>query len=175
MPPAASKRQTVKPGNVTTLSSWVARWPNAGNLGFDPETREPAIFAADGGAQVAKIPWRREADILTVLSTPEKWSPELVTAARTRMTQYKEQKTTIAAAVSEQLRVAEATLIAAWKAYDSADAVTRPMLRRNIIVAERELFEIEKTGALPGRTTRTNAGVYVPTLPIDKRGISAHL
>lgn len=172
--------RTVKEDKVTTLADWVARWPKAQNLGFEPTTREPTIYTnAEQTTVVRGFPWKREADALTVLSTPERFSAPAVTAATSRVRKIAQQKDQMLKAAEEQVRIAEANVLDAWRTYRAADAATRGSLRRDILAAETELVKMEKRLAPQGRVAvqmpspaGTIFSVYVPPMPSSRRGIS---
>jgi hypothetical protein len=199
MPPRRGR--TVKPENVKTLRDWATQWPTASNVGFDPVTREPTVFSLDGTTQVSKIPWRREADVVSVLSDPARFPPALVSAADGRIKKLKEQDNAVAAAATEQLRIAEADLVQAWRSYRDADDTMKATLRRDILTAERRIVETEEAAAMQlkkGREIRrftaheitsplkqfitTGYGIaakdieltvaYIPYPPVNRRGIN---
>jgi hypothetical protein len=78
-------QRVAKPADIKTLKNWVDRWPKAGNLLFDEATREPTINASDG-TKVGSIPWKREGDIITVLTQPTKFTQNIVELAKKRIT-----------------------------------------------------------------------------------------
>lgn len=170
----------VAPGKITTLREWAARWPGAGNLGFDPETREPAVFdPTDVKKQVDKIKWERAADTITILTQPTRFPAQARAAAQSRIDRVREQRLAYTQAAADQLRTAESDLLAAWAAYHAAPPVARGGLRRDVITAEKAVRDIESAlanqvykgrhiVAYPGNIT----GVYVPPMPVDRRGIS---
>jgi len=172
--------RVVKEDKVTTLADWVARWPKAQNLGFEPTTREPTIYTnAERTAVVRTFPWKREADTLTVLATPERFSAPAVTAATSRIRKIAQQKAQMLKAAEEQVRIAEANVLDAWRVYRAADAATKGSLRRDILAAEAALVVMERRMAPLGRSivqTPSSAGtifsVYVPPMPSSRRGIS---
>jgi hypothetical protein len=173
--------RTVNPETVRTLRDWAARWPKAGNLGFDPEKRNPVIYSRDGtGKKLKEIPWKREADTLTVLSQREKFSGAAIGAAERRMAKYREQRLATATAAAEQVRVAEAALLETWRAYRSAEggAGGRGALLRDVMAAERALRELEAAvGAQlqperkPVDVKDAYTTVQVPALPRALRGM----
>jgi hypothetical protein len=172
-------KRTVDPKKIATLRDWSARWPGAGNLGFDPETREPAVFTADKERkQVSKIPWVREGDTMTILSQPSRFSAQAVEAAKTRLGKIREQKAAYSAAAVDQLRAGETALLEAWRVYRAAPPATRAALRRDIFTAEKAVSELEEELAnqiFKGRYVRsvdTMLQVYVPLIPLERRGIS---
>jgi hypothetical protein len=173
-------KRTVDPKKITTLRDWSARWPGAGNLGFDPETREPAVFSADKERkQVSKIPWVREGDTLTILAQPTRFSAKAVEAASTRYGKFREQRKAYSVAAADQLRMAEAALLEAWRVYHAAPPAGRAGLRRDIFTAEKAVTELE--AALAEQIYKGRSGVeyseylyglYVPPMPLERRGIT---
>jgi hypothetical protein len=86
----------------TTLQEWVARWPKQKTYGFDPETREATVYTDAGRATVVRsIAWKREADTLTILSQPSRFSAPAVTAATSRAGKVREERTAAKAAGDE--------------------------------------------------------------------------
>lgn len=176
-------KRTVDPKKIKTLKDWSARWPGAGNLGFDPETREPAIFSADKErTQVSKIPWNREGDTMTILAQPSRFSAKAVEAATSRYSKIHDEKVAAQTAAADQIRLAETALLEAWRAYRAAPPVTRPTLRRDIFTAEKALVDLEEALAAQiykGRSTSEfmqgeieSVGIYVPPMPAERRGIT---
>lgn len=170
--------RTVDPATVKNLRDWVARWPKVGNLGFDPETREPTVYSRDSArTKVAAIPWRREADVLTVLTQPAGFSEGARTAAGRRWGTYRERQSTMAAAGIAQLRAAEAALLEAWRVYRTAEGGARAPLMRDVVAAERAVREVE--AALAEQTKKGRAvvveekavRVVIPALPLDVRAM----
>jgi hypothetical protein len=171
--------RTVDPKTVKNLRDWVARWPKVGNLGFDPETREPTVYSRDSvRTKVASIPWRREGDVLTVLSQPAGFSEEARAAAGRRYATARERQSTMATAGVAQLRAAEQTLLEAWRAYRTAEGGARAPLMRDVVSAERAVREVEEALAeqtKKGRVAVREEGlvrVEVPVLPLDVRAMS---
>jgi hypothetical protein len=179
-------RQTVKPEQIKSLKDWVARWPKATNLGFDPETREPTIYSAGPDrTRVSSIPWKREADTLSVLQQPSRFPPAAVEAATRRYTRIQEQRAKLRIAGEESLRLAEAAVLEAWRQYRAAPATTRSTLRRDILSAEETLYNLQESLANKSRTIMsvqdpderdvlltTKVGIYIPPMPLARRGIS---
>ena len=173
-----SKRE-VKPEAVKTLRDWAGRWPAAGNLGFDPETREPAVFdsASKERKQVKKFAWERAGDTLTILSQPERFSQAAVAAASSRLGKIREQRVAYETAAAEQLRVAERVLLDAWRAYRAADPAASATLRRDVLTAEKAVRDMEEALAAQTQVGRVRERVYlytkayVPPMPADRRGI----
>jgi hypothetical protein len=173
-----AQKQTVDPANIKTLRDWVGRWPKAGNLGFDEETREPSIYSRDAARRRLQIiPWRREGDTITILTQPEKFAGVAVDAARRRYDSYRTGQQQIAAAAAQQLVSAEQKLLDTWRTYEDTPAAAKPMMRRSVLVAEKAVRELEATmGAQinPERgLKRLNEGaiIYNPPMPLMQRGI----
>jgi hypothetical protein len=172
----------VKPDQVRTLRDWVARWPKADNLEFDADTREASVYAPvkrnqEGRNRVATIPWKREGDVITILSQPERFTAGAVTTARRRMESIRTNQIQARAGAEDQIRQQEAAVMAAWRAYREAPAMSRGALMRDVLTAERALNEMETTIANELQKQRTiyNAagmvGIYNPPIPPESRGI----
>jgi hypothetical protein len=173
-----AQKQTVDPANIKTLRDWVGRWPKAGNLGFDEETREPAIYSRDAARRrLQMIPWRREGDTITILTQPQKFASTAVDAARRRYDVFRTGQQQIAAAAAQQLVSAEQKLLDTWRAYEDAPAAAKPMMRRSVLVAEKAVRELEATMGAQMNPERglqrldKGAIVYNPPIPIMQRGI----
>jgi hypothetical protein len=191
--------RTVRPELVTSLKDWVARWPKATNLKFDPDTREATVYSTTG-AKVRSFPWDREGDILTVLATPDRFSEEMVDAARRRYGRYRDRLDAARTSAEGPLREAERALIEAWQAYRAAAPGARAPLMRDVLAAEEAVRELEETLAgvvyrgreattmefdsgvekitLKSGASRlirksTGTGVYVPSFPVARRGMEA--
>lgn len=176
-------RLSVKPELVKTLRDWSARWPKAQNLSFDPETREPTVYTqGEQRTKVSSIPWKREGDTLTILSQPTRFTAAAVDAAQKRYGRIREQRDQMSVAGAEQLRVAEAALLEAWRTYNAAAPAMRGPLRRDILTAEKAVVEMEEALAAQlykGRRPMVRIdvgnevyrGVYVPPMPENRRGI----
>jgi hypothetical protein len=192
--------RTVKPATVMSLRDWVARWPKATNLAFDPETREATVYEPTGGAKVRSFTWEREGDIMTVLSAPERFTEEMVAAARRRYGRYRDRIDAARTAAEIPLREAEKTLLEAWAAYRAAAPGARPTLMRDVLAAEEALRELEETlasvvyrgrevttvslgdervykkevaksGAARLVRERDGTGIYLPPFPVARRGM----
>jgi hypothetical protein len=174
--------RTVKPEKIKTLRDWVSYWPKATNLDFDPATREPIVMSAEKEVaqrtQVGSFPWRREGDVLTILTQSDRYGEPAVRAARQRMERIQGKRVEFVTAAAEPLREAETALLEAWRTYEAAPQSGRAVLRREVLTAERTLRELEETLAsktLTDRALRNVDGydtVYVPTVPLVRRGIS---
>lgn len=170
-------QRTVNPAKIKTLADWVERWTKgATNLGFDPETREPTIYdVTKERAKVSSIPWKREADVLTVLAQPARFSAKAVEVATGRYTKIQEQRLLRQKAGEEQLRAATAALMDAWRAFNAAPAAVRGSLRHDILAAELAVREIELALADKGRRIMMvdqGYAVYVPPMPVTRRGLT---
>lgn len=170
-------RRTVKPDTVKTLRDWVARWPGTANLAFDPEERNPVIYSVSAPpSRVKEIPWKREADTLTVLTQRESFSSGAVGAAERRLGKFREQRAAMAAAATDQLRMAEAALLDVWRVYHAA-AGGRGAIMRDVLVAERNLRQLEAELGVrmaPEQKAVEEDGyvrVQVPTMPRVLRGM----
>jgi hypothetical protein len=179
MPPKSTQARTVVPEKIQSLRDWVARWPKAVNLGFDAETREATIYSVgDARTKVASIPWKREGDLITILSQPTRFSGSAVDAARVRQARIIEQREALIAAKTEELQALEAELLRAWRELESAAPASRTVMRFDIRAreeayrtAESELVEQIQAGR--NKVRRGDyTGVIVPTVPLEKRGVS---
>jgi hypothetical protein len=191
--------RAVPPERVPTLKDWVARWPKATNLKFDPETREATVYTT-AGAKARSFPWTREGDVLTVLSAPERFSGEMVAAAQRRYGRYHDRMEAARTAAEGPMLAAEQALLEAWQAYRSAAPGAREPLMRDVLDAEEVLRDLEETLAAVvyrGREATTmevegvyekvtlksgvsrltrkkeGTGVYVPPFPVSRRGMGA--
>jgi len=170
-------QRTVDPKAIKSLTEWVAQWhKKATNLGFDPETREPTIYdTTKARAKVSSIPWKREADTLTILAQPSRFTPKAVASASSRYGKLREQRDQHIRVAEEQLRAAESTLLDAWRSYNAASPAVRGPLRRDILAAEVAVRDIEKSMADKGRITvklAEGTGVYVPSMSVKRRGFA---
>ena len=148
-------QRTVKTDKIKTLRDWVARWPKATNLGFDPETREPTIYdTTKERVKVSSIPWKREADTITVLAQPSRFSADAVTAATGRFNKIREQREQMKVAGEGQLRAAEQNVLDAWRTYHAAPPAMRAPLRRDILSAEAAMQQLEKAAAARNTTVQ---------------------
>jgi hypothetical protein len=191
--------RAVPPERITTLKDWVARWPKATNLKFDPETREATVYTT-AGAKARSFAWEREGDVLTVLSAPERFSGEMVEAAKRRYGRYRDRVDAAQTTAEAPMLAAERALLEAWQAYRSAPAGARAPLMRDVLDAEEVVRDLEETlaavvkrgreattveiaGVYEKTTTKSGAsrlirkkdatGVYVPSFPTGRRGMAA--
>ena len=169
-------QRTVDPTKIKTLADWVARWPKATNLGFDAETREPTVYdTSKARAKVQSIPWKREADTLTILGQPARFSVKAIATATARYTKLQEQKTQQRQAAEDQIRLAEKSLLDARRTYRESPPAVRGPLRGDILAAESAIRELELSMADKGRmlvTLPQGTAVYVPPMPVKRRGVA---
>jgi hypothetical protein len=167
----SQSQRTVKPTDVKTLEDWAKRWPKAGNLEFDKDTREPTIYTKDRTAKTGSIPWKREADIITVLSKPASFSEVTVAAARKRISGIKDTANQLNASGAQQLKVLEAGLLDAWRSYRSAPS--RPLMQE-VLAAERALKDLEGQFVNKDRVIITRGDYMtsiIPEVPLRQRGL----
>lgn len=175
--PKAYAGKTVKPENISTLRTWVNQWPKANNLAFDPEERNPVIYSqSDSTKAIKKIEWRREADTLTVLTQRESFGTAAVGAAERRMGKIREDREAAKAAAEEQIRLAEAAVLDAWRAYRGAAGTAggRDSLMQGVVQAEKTLQELEAVSAPADRKkvmVGELTGVQIPAVPYALRGM----
>jgi len=172
---------TVKPDIISNLAEFVARVAKSANLGFDPVTREPTIYAdAKQTTKVKSIPWIREADTLTVLAQPSRFSAAINDAATARLKELRDETEARLRAAEEQLYAAEQDVLNAWLSYKAATDAVKPSLRRDILAAEKRFQKLQKSVAPPNRILRKfttpqytseSTCIYVPPMPIKARGI----
>ena len=169
----------VRPEKIRTLRDWTARYPRVVNLGFDQETREPTVYSADAArTAVNKIPWKREGDMMTILSQPAQFAGGAVDAARRRYQEVRAKQKEVGDAATVQIQTAEAALLEAWRTYYAAPPETRSTLVRSIVTAERAVREIEE--AVAGKLAKERSHVrrgelhatYNPSIPMKYRPVS---
>ena len=137
--------QTTDPEQVKTLVDWFDRWPNARNLKFNPDTREPTIYSRELNAdktrtQVGIIPWKREGDSIVILSNRKSYPAAAITAASTHVDDIYNARSQAVIDATAALQEQEATLLDAWQRYEvSARPVDRRMLRNEVLTAEQAL------------------------------------
>jgi len=174
--PKALRGQTVDPERVTTLRTWVKYWPKANNLAFDSEQRNPAIYNQAGTSVKSTIPWKREADTLTVLTQRESFGTAAISAAERRIGKIREDREAEKAAAEEQLRLAEATVLDAWRAYRGAAGTAggRDALMRDVVQAEKTLRNLEAAISPLDRKkvmVEELTSVQTPVMPYALRGM----
>ena len=177
MPP---RKRTVAPGSIKNLGDWLSYWPSAGNVGFDPVTREPAIYSNDSERKkLMSIPWRREVDTITVLTQPNDYTPQIVGMAQKRFESIQEQQAEIIAALEEQQQAAEELVLEEWNAYREAPPAMRAIKMSDIVAAEKALAETEKAlaeqrnlGSIYDDDNESDLIIqYTPPMPLGRRGI----
>jgi hypothetical protein len=174
---------TVKPDIIKNLAEFVARYAKSANLGFDPVTREPTIYAdAKQTVKVKSIPWKREADTLTVLAQPSRFSASIVDVATARLKEIRDETAVRVLEGEKQLHDAEQAVLSAWHAYKAATDAVKPSLRRDIVAAEKRFQELQVALAPSGRILSkyskpqysSNATyIYVPPMPVESRGLES--
>ncbi len=171
--------RSVKPELVTSLGDWAKRWGKVVNLGFDPESREPTVYAADGSkTRVSSFPWKRGADVITVLTAPSEYGEGAVRVAKERYDQVQTRRAQMVATIEDPLIKAEAALLEAWRNYYATPADSRKALRGEVAEAERMVRQLEATLGRYKYIDRTvqrtgdEIKVYVPPMPIGRREIS---
>ena len=168
-------QRTAKPADIKTLQNWVQRWPKVSNLEFDPSTREPTIYTTaprgdPARTKVGAIPWKREADIITVLTQPTKFNAAAVENARKRISALDGAAKQAREAGEAQIRVLEGAVLQAWSAYRAAPSM--PLLQ-DILQAERALVA-QEASLSANRVVVTNGesiSTYVPPIPLKQRGL----
>ena len=164
-------QRSAKPNDIKTLQDWVKRWPKVSNLDFNKETREPTIYTNDAArTTVGTIPWKREADIVTVLCQPDRFATGAVAAARKRIGVLTETQGQLRVATEEQMRALEAALLEAWRSYRAAPSA--PLLR-DVLAAEKALNDLEMS---QGRNRAVimmgdYMTTYTPIVPLKQRGL----
>jgi hypothetical protein len=165
-------QRTAKPADIKTLQDWVKRWPKVSNLSFDPETREASIYKPDDiKTKTGSIPWKREADVITVLSDPSRFSEAAVTASKKRMGTIRQTTEQTRRAVDDQMRTQESALLEAWREYRSAPSSA---LMAAVIQAELALNATEKSLASKERAVYQMGDfitTYDPPIPNNQRGL----
>ncbi len=189
--------RTAKPEVIHNLTEWVKRWPGNDNLEFDSVSREPSVYKPvkrgdPGRTKVTNeaLRWKREGDVMTVLSKPNKFSPEMVENATTVYRKYHADMENIRTSNIDILRQREAALLAAWESYEISPS---PISIQDVIKAQKDFTEIERLlteqthqgrdaishgdntefrkayPKIPERTQVEYVGIYDPALPWNKR------
>lgn len=178
--------RTAKPDNIHNLSDWVKRWTKFDNLEFDSVSREPSVYAPLKRGDPARVKitneslrWKREADVITVLSKPNSFSPETVEAANAIYKKYHTDMENLKLANIDVLRQREKALLDAWDTYSISPSA---VAMRDIITAQKDFTAIEKLlteQTHQGRATVYRGiydeykGIYDPALPWSKRGLGS--
>ena len=186
--------RTAKADNIHNLSDWVKRWPKYDNLEFDSVSREPSIYTPvkrgdPGRTKLTNeaLRWKRNGDVMTVLSDPKKFSPEMVDSATEKYRKYCSDIEGIKTSNIDVLRQREAALLAAWDVYTSSPS---PSSIQDILKAQKDFTEIERVLTEQTREERSTLvlgknseykkmfpqesvpdyiGTYSPALPWGKR------
>ena len=178
----AMSRKPVKPENITSLVQWGAQWTRAPNVGFDQESREPAVYEADGTTLAKTFPWVREGDVMTILSNPTRFGERAVAAAKRQCDGIHERQGELVAQAVDSLQKAEGILMSRWRAYYATPAEGRAALIPDIIAAERNMQKIEaslgKVKYLERRPYQIEStfgkfhAAHVPAIQTARRGLS---
>jgi hypothetical protein len=168
-------QRTAKPTDIKTLQNWVQRWPKVSNLEFDSSTREPTIYTTaprgdPARTKVGAIPWKREADIITALTQPTKFTPETVENARKRISSLNAAAKQSREANEAQIRVLEGTVLNAWNAYRAAPSMP---LMQDVLQAEKALTAQEASLG-SNRVIVTHGdymATYIPPISLKQRGL----
>jgi len=176
-PVKKSAKKTAPAPGVTTLKAWVQGWPSAKELSFDPESREPTVFTKDSArAKVGSIPWRREGDVLTILTQSGKYSAAVVEAATRRYATTRGQESDEAMEAEGERIAKEEAILNEWRAYRAASAADKPAIMAAIMTAERELYKLDESVAGVGRKFIASeygfAMAFYPPIAVDQRAIA---
>lgn len=188
--------RTAKPEVIHNLTDWVKRWPKNDNLEFDSVSREPSVYKPlkrgdPGRTKVTNeaLRWKREADVMTVLSQPKSFSPEMVETATAAYRKYKSDMENLKTTNIDILRQHETAVLNAWDSYHAAPS---PATMQDVLQAEKDCTAIETLlteQTHQGRTLishginveykmmypdqnkpmQTYRGIYDPALPWRKR------
>ena len=159
---------------VTTLKGWVEGWPRSKELSFDPESREPTVFTKDSArAKVGSIPWRREGDVLTILTQSGKYPAGVVEAAARRYAMTRGEES---AEAGDERIAKDETILNAWRAYRAASTADKPAIMAAILKAERELYKLDESVAGTDRKfIASEAGfamAFYPPIALDQRAMA---
>lgn len=173
---------TGKAVQIKSLADWVARWPKNGTLGFDPETREPSVYAPSKPSdayrtKTATIAWKREGDILTILSNPSDFSDSIVKASSTEIEKILASNELNNTATNTMLQQATSDLLSRWREYSKAPIADRGVIMRQIIDIEQRVKQLEEQMALKRYNIQINKdkeyiATYTPPVPTQLRGIN---
>ena len=187
--------RAVRVEHVKTLADWVARWPKAPNLDFDPETREPTVYSigADGSRSVVRtIPWERELDTVTLVTCPGDFAQSVVDAGVAHMAKIRERDNHKRHMIESQLSAVTGELLEKWREYRAAEPGTTGIIMREILELENSIRDLEgglvqrrithiacpPFGCKDGPTVEAGGkgtlGIYCYTYPIrpTQRGIA---
>ena len=190
--------RTAKPEVIHNLADWVKRWPTNDNLEFDSVSREPSVYRAvkrgdPGRTKVTNeaLRWQRKGDVMTVLSKPNSFSPEIVESATAAYRKYHSDMENIRATNVDVLRQREEALLSAWDVYA---ATPSPTHMQDVLKAQKDFTEIERLlteQTHQGRATESRGdnkdfkaefrreqvqeyiGIYEPALPWRKRTLGS--
>jgi hypothetical protein len=168
----------VKPDDITTLKLWATRWGKPSNLGFDPESREPTVYAADG-ARVKSFPWERAGDVITILTDPSRFGATAVGAAQTQYDRFRSDQAQRVTQFDPLMAEAQAELLNAWRSYNSVPPEGRASLRPRILAAENRIRRVEESLARYKYVERRlrklgddSYGAHVPPIPMARRTLT---
>jgi hypothetical protein len=140
--------RTAKPGDIHNLTDWVKRWPKNDNLEFDSVTREPSVYKPlkrddPGRTKITNetLRWKRNADVMTVLSKPTQFSPEVVESATSAYRKYHSDIKKIEFTNVDVLRQRETALLDTWAAYSASPSTS---LMQDVLKAQKDFTEIER-------------------------------
>jgi len=160
------------------LGVWVSTFSGK-QTDFDPKTREPTFTR---GTVKTVLPWKREGDILTILTNPSDFSDDAVAAARQQFAAIRAEQAANVAARTDKFIEAEQDLLKAWRTF-TMDKTGDDALIQSILKAEDKVntFERKLNNALypkrkgveiPIKPDVSMFTTVVPPVPITKRGIS---
>lgn len=191
--------RTAKPEVIHNLADWVKRWPTNDNLEFDSVSREPSVYKAvkrgdPGRTKVTNeaLRWQRKGDVMTILSQPKSFSPDMVESATAAYRKYQSDMETIRTTNIDVLHQREEALLSAWDAYAAAPSPTHI---QDVLKAQKDFEEIERLlteQTHQGRKTESYGintdfrtkyryakelhdyvGIYEPALPWRKRVLAS--
>ena len=139
--------RTAKPEVIHNLTDWVKRWPKNDNLEFDSVSREPSVYKPlkrgdPGRTKVTNeaLRWKREADVMTILSQPKSFSPEMVETATAAYRKYTSDMENLRTTNIDILRQHETAVLNAWDSYHAAPS---PATMQDVLQAEKDFTAIE--------------------------------
>jgi hypothetical protein len=175
-------RKPVKPENITTLIQWGSQWTRVPNVGFDKESREPAVYEADGTTLAKTFRWVREGDVMTILSNPSQFGERAVGAAKKQYDDVHTRKGELVIQAVDSLQKAERILMERWRNYYATPVEARTGLIPDILAAEGMMRKIEASlgkvqypERLPYQIDSKLGkfqSAHVPAIPTVRRGLS---
>ena len=160
------------------LADWVSKFSGK-QTDFDPQTRQPTFTR---GTVKTIVPWKREGDILTILTNPTDFSEDAVAAARQQFAEIRDEQSANVAIQTDKFIKAEQHLLEAWREF-KADKTGDDALIQRILAAEKKVISSEKklnTALNPGRKgvempIKPDVSLFttfVPPISVSRRGIS---